>query len=280
MASKQESKGKQTEDKQPKAEAKQSKAAQQSEDTQEHKETASSKAVAPDATGVTEDDKQELESLLETLQGDLSAIDPEAGLSLIDEWYGQLHKSKDEGIKELASGLKELKQALKGNKATGHEIGELLAQVGEQTQELASDADKGFKTTLQKLGKQLTKVGNSLGKAEDQEHVEHVESLIELLESDDLSELDSEEAIASIDEWYAMLHKSEDETQKEIANSLKQLKQALSGKGKGTNLGELLTQLGEQTTEAAADAQRGLKGPIQRLGKLLSKTGKSISSES
>lgn len=221
-------------------------------------------------------DSQELDSLLSALEGDITALDSEATLSLIDEWYGPLHKSKEPEIKEIASSLKELKQLLKGGKATGHEVGEVLIEIGEQTTNVASDADTGLKTLLQKLGKQLTKAGTSLGKAEDREHAEHIDSLVETLEGD-LSSVDSEVALGAIDEWYSLLHKSEDENLKEIANGLKELKQILKrSKPKGADIGEVLTRLGEQTTEVGQEAARGLKGRIQKLGKLLTRVGKSL----
>lgn len=239
-----------------------------------HEETAPKKETAD--TKADSADSQSLDSLLSTLEGDLTAIDSEAVLSLLDEWYGSLHKAKEPEIKEISSSLKELKQLLKGGKATGHEIGEVLVEIGEQTISVASDADKDLKTPLHKLGKQLTKVGSSLGKAEDREHMEHIDSLVETLEGD-LTSLNTETALGAIDEWYTLLHKSDDENLKEIANGLKELKQLLKrSKAKGSDIGEALTKLGEQTTEAAQEAVRGLKGPIKKLGKLLSKTGKSF----
>lgn len=221
-------------------------------------------------------DSQKLDSLISALESDLSAIDNDAALSLLDEWYAPLHKAKDPESKELAASLKELKQLLKGGKATGHEIGEVLMEIGEQTTNVASDADKELKTPLQKLGKHLTKAGTALGKAEDREHIEHINSLVETLEGD-LTSIDTDVALGAIDEWYTLLHKSEDENIKEIANGLKELKQLLKrSKAKGADIGEVLTRLGEQTVEAAQEAPRGLKGPIQKLGKLLSKVGKSL----
>lgn len=219
---------------------------------------------------------QDLDSLLSALEGDLTALDNEATLSLVDEWYGSLHKAKEPEIKEIASSLKELKQLLKGGKATGHEISEVLTEIGEQTTSVASEADKDLKTPLQKLGKQLSKAGTSLSRAEDREHAEHIDSLLETLEGD-LSSIDSEVTIGAIDEWYTLLHKSEDESTKEIANGLKELKQILKrSKPKGADIASVLTKLGEQTTESANEAGRGLKGRIQKLGKLLSKVGKSL----
>ena len=221
-------------------------------------------------------DTQSLQSLLETLDGDLTSIDTEAALGAIDEWHGTLQKAKEPEVKELASGLKELKQLLKGGKASGHDIGELLSHIGDQTTDLAADADKGVKASLQKLGKQLSKAGQTLGKAEDQDAVEQIESLSETLEGD-LTQVDTETAVGAIDHWYGLLHKSENESLKEISNGLKELKQILKRKNaNASDIAEALTKIGEQTTEAASEAHRGLKGPIQKFGKLLSKTGKSL----
>ncbi|MBW4692363.1 MAG: hypothetical protein KME27_11420 [Lyngbya sp. HA4199-MV5] len=245
------------------------------EDNQKHNQSdASSKAVATDRDA--SDDTQALDALLETLSGDLTSIDTDAALGAIDEWHGVLQKAKEPELKELASGLKELKQLLKGGKATGHDIGEVLTHIGDQTSDLASDADKGVKTSLQKLGKQLSKAGQALGKAEDREAAEQIESLSETLEGD-LTKVDTDTAVGAIDHWYGLLHKSDNESLKEISNGLKELKQLLKRKNAdASDIAEALTKIGEQTTEAASEAHRGLKGPIQKFGKLLSKTGKSL----
>lgn len=247
--------------------------------TAAHDETSGKKAAdknEADGNKHTPDNHEELDSLLSALEGDITTLDADAALGLIDQWYGSLHKAKEPELKEIANTIKELKQLVKGGKATGHEIGEVLIEIGEQTTNFGSDASKELKTPLHKLGKQLTKAGTSLGKAEDQEHIEQIESLVENLEGD-LTKIDTEVALNGIDIWYSLLHKSEDENLKAIANGLKQLKQLLKRSNpKGADIGEVLTQLGEQTQEAANSAGRGLKGRIQKLGKVLSKVGKSL----
>ncbi len=221
-------------------------------------------------------DSQELDSLISTLEGDLSALDNDAALSLLDQWYDALHKASESEIKEIATNLKELKKLLKGGKATGHEIGEILSEIGEQTVDVADDASKGLKTPIKKLGKQLKKIGNSLGKAEDKEHIDHIDSLVETLEGD-LTSIDSETAVGVIDEWYNLLHKSDNKNFKKIADELKKLKQLLKhSNAKGADIGEVLSKLGEQTQEAGKEAPRGIKSSVKRLGKLLSKAGKSF----
>jgi len=244
-----------------------------------HDEDSTKKTSQKNAADTTSDngDSQELNSLISTLEGDLSAaLDNDAAFSLLDHWYDALHKASEPEIKEITTNLKDLKKLLKSGKATGHEIGEILSEIGEQTAEVSSDAPKGLKTPIKKLGTQLRKIGTSLGKAEDKEHIEHIESLVETLEGD-LTSIDSEAAVGAIDEWYNLLHKSDDENTKEIANELKKLKQLLKrSNAKGADIGEVLSKLGEQTQEAAKEAPRGIKGPVQRLGKLLSKAGKSF----
>lgn len=255
---------------------KQADKASEAKQKETHEQQGDSKAIAADAQADS-DLLEQLNSLSEVLNSDLSDIDPEEGIRQIDEWYNVLHKSKDSAAKELSNNLKQLKQMLKGNKATGHEIGEALAELGEQTSEFAGNADKELKTPLQKLGKQFSKAGSALGKAEDQELTQEVESLTETIEGQELTELDSNEAVAAIDHWHGFLAKSEDESFKAIANGLKELKQKLKLKNpKQEDIAEILNQLGEQTVEAAAEAPRGLKGAIQKLGKGLSKSAKSL----
>ncbi|WP_017653127.1 hypothetical protein [Fortiea contorta] len=229
------------------------------------------------ATKSNPTDNLDLDALFAALEQDLSNVDSEAAQSLIDDWYTPLNKAKEPEIKEIANGLKDLKQLIKSGKATGHEIGEVLIEIGEQTSDFASEADNEIKASLQKLGKQLTKIGVSLGKTEDREQIEQIDSLVDTLEEDDLTNLDQETAQGAIDAWYTLLHKSEDENLQEIANGLKELKQLLKRKSaKSTDFAEVLTKLGEQTQQSATNAARGFKGPIQKLGKLLSKAGKSL----
>lgn len=244
-----------------------------------HQETADSKAVAGDAQADS-DLNQEIDELVQSLQGDLSSIDLEAAMGLIDHWQGFLSKSKIEGGKEISSELKNLQKMLKGGKATGHEISEVLIHIGEQTAEFAGDAEKGSKQSVQKLGKQLRKAGTSIAKAEDQEIHEQLDMIVEKAESDDLTAMDSEAAVGAIDFWYNLLNKAEGEQFKQVANSLKSLKQALSkGNSKPETIAKSLAQVAEQTSEIASEAPRGFKGIIQKLGKQLNAASESLTTE-
>ncbi|WP_341528257.1 hypothetical protein WKK05_02590 [Nostoc sp. UHCC 0302] len=239
-----------------------------------HEEDTSKKAS--DNNGDNGELSQKLESLKSALEGDLTVVPSDAALSLVEEWYELLHKAKEPELKEVATHLRQLKQLIKSNKATGHEISEVLTEIGEQTANFAADANKEIKTPIRQLGKQLTKAGNSLGKAEDQEQIEEIDSLIEILE-EDLTQVDNETTLGGVDKWYNLLHKSEDENLQQIANGIKELKQLLKRSNpKPADISNVLGRLGEQTTAVGQEAKRGFKGPIQRLGKLLTKTAKSL----
>lgn len=243
---------------------------------QKHSQTTSNKVVADDAQS-DNNVKQEIDELLQTLDQNIGDIDPEEALSLIDHWYGFLNKVKEPEVKELASSLKELQKMLKGGKATGQEISEALIHLGEQTSEFSGNADKGLKQPVQRLGKQLRKAGTSIAQAEEQEYHQQLDSLLEKAENDELTSIDSETAIASIDFWYDLLSKAEGEQFQSIANSLKELKQAIKrGNAKPTTIAKHLTQLGEYASEVASESPRGFKGIIQKLGKQLAQAGESL----
>ena len=241
-------------------------------------ETASSKA----AESSTEADvSRQLDDLLQTLQGDLSSIDTETSLSLIDHWHSFLNKTKDSGYKELAGGLKDLQKMLKGGKATGHEISETLIHIGEQTAEITLDAETEIKQPIQKLGKQLRNVGTSLAKAEDKEYHDQLDSLLEKADGGELTSLNTDEASSTLDFWYNILHKSEDENVKSIASSLKSLKQALGkSNSKPETIAKALAEVGSQTKEVAAQTPRGFKGIIQKLGKQIETVSESLTAKS
>ncbi len=272
MASKQQSKD--TDTKQKKADQDDAK----EQKSGKHEQQDSSKAIANDA-GSESDSSQELEELIETLNGDLTSVEPEAALGIVDQWYGLLNKAKEPELKEIATSLKQLQKLLKSDKTEAHDIGEVLEQLGEQTSECASEADKSAKNTLQKLGKQLTKVGASINKADNQEHLDEINSLIETLDGEKITSLKSEDSASAIDMWYGMVNKAEGDQLKEIASGLKELKQVLKrSKAKPEEISEVLSRLGEQTAEVASEAPRGFKSVVQKLGKQLSKAAKAIES--
>lgn len=241
-----------------------------------HEEKTSSKAVAGDAQAESEIG-QEIDELIQSLQSDLSEIDLDAGMEMVNHWQGMLSQSKIEGGKELAGELKELQKMLKGGKATGHEISEVLIHIGEQTAEFASEAEKGSKQSVQKLGKQLRKAGTSIAKAEDQEIHAQLDMVVEKAENDELLSMEPEVAVGAIDFWHNILTKAEGEQFQQVASSLKSLKQALNrGNSKPETIAKSLAQLGEQASEIASEAPRGFKGIIQKVGKQLIAASESL----
>jgi hypothetical protein len=218
---------------------------------------------------------EDLDSLSGALEDNLSDLDPDSVVKLIDHWQGLIQRSKNPELKEIAASLKDLQKLLKHENPSGHSVGELLSHMGEQTGEAASKADQGFKAPLQHLGKQLTKVGRSLAKEENQEQIEALNALAETLDQGP-DEIGSK-SVGEIDRWYDLLHESEDENLQEIATELKALKQLLKGKKVDAgDLSEMLINIGEQTTEAGSNASRGFKGVVQMLGKSLIRLGKAI----
>jgi hypothetical protein len=239
------------------------------------KHAPASKSAPAESTENAEASTQ-LDSLSKAFQGDLSAIDPDTALATIDTFHSLLKQSKQPEAKEIATGLKDLHKLLKRKEPTGHELGEIIGHLGEQTIAIAADADKGLKAPLQHLGKQLTNIGRSLSKAEDAQYLESLDELVDTFKQSP-AQIDVKAAVGEIDRWYDLLSKSEDASLKEIATELKQLKQLLKGsKSKGTELSEQLIELGEKTTAASIHAGRGFKGAIQKLGKALTAFGKSL----
>jgi hypothetical protein len=265
------------------ANSKQSQVKEQSENTDQ---TASSAKIngktnskASDqahAGSESQDDSKSVEdlaSLTETLEDGLTDINPDSALKMIDQWHSLIQKSKEPEMKGIATSLKDLQKTLKRDDATGHDLGEILSHLGEQTSEIASKAKQGLKTPLQHLGKQLTKAGRSLAKEEDQQQIEALGSLVEVLNQD---EIDSKSA-SEIDQWYDLLHASEDENLQAIAGELKELKQLLKGKKVNPDeLSDMLINIGELTTEASSNASRGFKGAVQMIGKALTRLGESV----
>lgn len=160
--------------------------AAQQESADRSKDKKKSEKSSKSATSESKHDEpaQKLESLSEALQGDLSSIDPDTALKMIDELHGLVHQSKQPEAKEIATGLKELQKQLKRKEPSGHELGELIGHLGEQTSEIAAGAEKELKAPLQRLGKQLVKVGRSLAKAEDLHHLEGLDAVVDILEQD------------------------------------------------------------------------------------------------
>jgi hypothetical protein len=115
------------------------------------------------ANGSEHDESEELDELLDLFEDDaLLDLDPEEAVSMLDEWHEIINQSGDAELKGIDKGLKQLKKVLTASKTKPEAIAEALTQLGEQTDEYANNAGRGFKTKLHKLGKSLNKAGKSL----------------------------------------------------------------------------------------------------------------------
>lgn len=133
----------------------------------DHAESKANGSRADDAE--EHDESEELDELLELLgDSELTELDPEEGISIIDEWQEILSDSGDAGLKEIGKSLKQLKKVLSSSKSKPDAIAEALTHVGEQTDHYANDAGRGYKTKLHKLGKALSKAGKSLENQEEE----------------------------------------------------------------------------------------------------------------
>lgn len=103
----------------------------------------------------------------------------------------------------------------------------------------------------------------------DADNAPDIESLTEILHGD-ITEIEPEEAIDSIDEWVDFLKGHKEDNVKELSASLKELKKLLKGKKtEASEIAEVLAKLGEQTNAIGDEAGRGVKGPVHTLGKAL-----------
>jgi hypothetical protein len=148
MATQNESKGKQDD------------AAMEEEKKQASHQQAEAKHVESDADEETPD----VESLVEVLHGDVTEIESEESIEAIDLWVNFLKGHKEENIKEVSASLKELKKLLKGKKSEASEIAEVLHNLGEQTNAIGDEAERGVKGPLHKVGKALMQAAKKIEK--------------------------------------------------------------------------------------------------------------------
>lgn len=116
----------------------------------------------------SEDEGEELDELLGVLEeSELTDLDPEEGIEIIDEWHDILNESGDADLKEIGKSLKQLKKVLSASKSKPADIAAALTNLGEQTNEYANNAQRGYKTKLHILGKALSKAGKTVGQSEE-----------------------------------------------------------------------------------------------------------------
>lgn len=110
------------------------------------------------------DNTPDIESVIDFLHSDITEVESTEGVDAIDEWVDFLKGHKEENIKELSASLKELKKLLKGKKTEPSEIVEVLAKLGEQTNAIGDEAERGVKGPAHKLGKALISSSHKIEK--------------------------------------------------------------------------------------------------------------------
>jgi hypothetical protein len=156
---------------------------------------------------------------------------------------------------------------------------------------MATDmTSKTGKTTAKKSGTSSEKDQNKAEKedqktqstddsSDESDMGDELDELLTMLEEEDLTDIDLEQAADMIDEWQGVLSKSKEPELKEIGAGLKKLKKLVgSSKVKEADLAEVLSELGSQVDAFANNAQRGYKTKLHRLGKALSGEGKDLMS--
>jgi hypothetical protein len=103
-----------------------------------------------------------------------------------------------------------------------------------------------------------------------------IDELLQVLQGD-LSTIDAESALSSIDQWHSFLSKTKAPGVDELAERLKDLRKVLkSGKASGHAISEALIHIGEQTSELASTGDKSAKQSVQKLGKQLRQAGTSF----
>ena len=94
---------------------------------------------------------------------DLTALAPAAAIENIDGWLAKLEGAQFGQAGEIRNGLEELKAELSASPLDGAEIGETLADLGDQTTATAAEASSSSQAGRRTLGAALSAAGAKLG---------------------------------------------------------------------------------------------------------------------
>jgi hypothetical protein len=142
--------------------------AKKGKDDSAHKDN-KSQSASSEALSEEGDTEEELDNLLTLLEEDLTDMDLEEAVEMIDEWHGILNKSKDAELKEIGNSLKHLKKLLDGSKIKEADLAEVMTALGGQVDKFANNAERGYKTKLHRLGKALSGEGKELASSDSAE---------------------------------------------------------------------------------------------------------------
>jgi len=105
-----------------------------------------------------------LTDTLSLLGEGLPNADGASGLHELERWEMVLEASDRPGLAKVCQEIKLLRQRLEAPDAQAHEIAEILASLGAETQKISEEAANGYSDSLHKLSRVLIKAGNTLSR--------------------------------------------------------------------------------------------------------------------
>lgn len=190
------------------------------------------------------------------------------------------HEKHNQKAKENAAESRAKAKDKKNDEAKHVEEDDQKAKHNQKAKENAAESraeSKGKKGDAAKGSKADSAPADKSDADDEIDEAQELDGLLEIFSEHEITEIDMDVAAGMIDEWYDILHKSKDESYKEVAANLKQLKKLLSGKkDQSEEVVELLDELGGQTDELANAAQRGYKGKLHKVGKALRHAAQAI----
>lgn len=93
------------------------------------------------------------------LENGIETISAEKGVDLIEKWEDSLKDVNGTGAKSILRDLGALKTALKAKQPDSAKISSLLKKLGQETTEIADEAEGTASDKLKAIGKGLTKAG-------------------------------------------------------------------------------------------------------------------------
>lgn len=104
----------------------------------------------------------ELDDTISALSGGITALNPATAVSHIEGWMSQLQATGQPHLTRIAFDLGALRTLLTNGSLNGPAIGQLLTQLGQQTNAAAAGAEAGSQDRLRSLGALLVKAGSVL----------------------------------------------------------------------------------------------------------------------
>jgi hypothetical protein len=90
--------------------------------------------------------------------------DGASGLHELERWEVVLEASDRPGLAKVCQEIKLLRERLSASDTQAHEIAEILASLGAETQKVSEEAANGYSDSLHKLSRLLIKASNLLSR--------------------------------------------------------------------------------------------------------------------